>query len=163
MTDQGRDGGGTTAATDARYLMKAARSCALGTLDAVTGAPYVSLVTVALDADGIPVVLISRLARHTRNIEADPRASLLFTPVATAVGDTLALARLTVMGRLLPTARPTARSRFLAVHPDANVYAGFTDFGFFALTVERAHFIGGFGRIIDIPPNDLAVALSQTN
>ena len=161
MTESGRDGGGRAAAADASDLMKAARSCALGTLDVATSAPYVSLVTAALDDDGSPVVLISRLARHTRNIEADPRVSLLFTPVGAVAGDALALARLTVMGRLLPTARPTARSLFLATHPEAHVYAGFSDFGFFALTMERAHFIGGFGRIVDIPPTDLTQALAR--
>ena len=61
----------------------------------------------------------------------------------------------------MPRPGPTARSRFLALHPDAHVYAGFADFGFFELSIERVHFIGGFGRIIDIAPADLSLALKH--
>jgi putative heme iron utilization protein len=140
--------------------MSAAGKAALATIDRANGHPYVSLVTVALDEKGAPVLLLSRLARHTQNLDADPRGSLLFEPVDMAAGDPLALGRVTVMGTLAPIAADdprlaVARARFLARHPDASAYAGFADFRFFAMAVERAHFIGGFGRIVEIDGADL--------
>ena len=121
------------AAADAARLMRMQHACALATLDAASGLPYVSLVTVALDDDGAPLLLIWRLARHTQNLDADPRSSLLFTPTGIVTGDPLAAARVTVMGTLAPTRSPTARVRFLASHPEAEMYAGFADFCFFAM------------------------------
>ena len=160
MTQTGPNEGVTgAAADDAARLMDSAKSVALATLEATSGMPYASLVTVALDVDGAPLLLISRLARHTQNLEADPRASLLFTPAAIAADDPLAGARVTVMGRLTPAANPTARDRFLANHPDAAPYARFADFRFFAMTIDHAHFIGGFGRIIEVPGAELLQAV----
>ena len=150
-----------SAAADAAKLLREARTAALATLDLASGAPYVSLVTVALDADGAPLLLLSKLARHTANLDADPRVSLLFTPAGRAPGDPLATARVTVMGRIEPTASATARSRFLARHPEAEMYASFADFRFFALHVQSAHFIGGFGRIVDVAGAELAAAVMR--
>ena len=149
----------STAASTAARLMQDARTAALATLDRASGLPYASHVTVALDSDGVPLLLISALARHTHNLDADARASLLFTPVLTGPGDPLALARVTVIGRLAPTSSPTARARFLARNPDAGMYADFPDFRFFAMAVENAHFIGGFGRIVDVPGAELLAAI----
>ncbi|MEQ1695978.1 MAG: pyridoxamine 5'-phosphate oxidase family protein, partial [Hyphomicrobiaceae bacterium] len=140
-----------SAATDAATLMTGARRAALATLDRTSGHPYVSLVTIAVDANGSPLMLLSRLAKHTQNLEADPRASLLFEPASATGSDPLASARVTVMGVASPTPSPTARAKFLQHHPDAEMYASFGDFAFYALTLQSAHFIGGFGRIIEIP------------
>jgi heme iron utilization protein len=148
-----------SAAADVAALMSGAATAALGTLDAATGFPYVSFVTVALDTDGSPLLLISKLARHTRNLEADPRASLLFTGGAAAAGDPLASARVTVLGHLAPASSATARARFLARHRDAEMYASFTDFRFFALSIDTAHLIGGFGRIVEVAGADVRSAL----
>ena len=147
------------ASSDAARLIHEAGTAALATLERGTGFPYVSHVTVVIDDDGAPVLLLSGLARHTQNLDTDPRASLLFTPVIAAPGDSLASARVTLVGRLTPTSSSSAPARFLARHPDAAVYAGFADFRFFALTVEHAHFIGGFGRIIEVPAAQLRASL----
>ena len=142
----------------ARRLMRTALKGALGTLDRRTGHPYASLVTLATEPGGAPLMLISKLALHTQNLAADPRASLLIDGTS-ASGDPLAGGRVTLIGRAEPTASPTARARFLARHPHAEGYAGFPDFAFYMLSPESAHFIGGFGRIVDLSPSDLILDL----
>lgn len=143
-------------AAAARLLMRRALKAALATLEAPTGHPYASLVTIATDVDGTPLFLISKLALHTRNLAADARASLLFDGTD-AAGDPLAGGRVTVVGRARPTERGTARPRFLARHPHARGYADFPDFAFYELVPEKAHFIGGFGRIVDLAASDLLI------
>lgn len=143
---------GSDAAHDARNLVRTALKGALATLDRGTqpgGHPYASLVTVATTPEGQPILLLSGLALHTQNLKADPRASLLIDATSLA-GDPLAGGRVTVMGQLARTDHPTARARFLSRHPAAAQYADFGDFAFYQLTVERAHFIGGFGRIVGL-------------
>lgn len=115
------------------------------------GWPYGSLVLVGCTPDARPITLISTLAEHTRNLMADPRASLLIDGTA-GLSDPLTGARATLMGRLerLEPADPafeTCRARFLRRHPGAQLYAGFGDFGIWRLAVERAHLVAGFGRI----------------
>lgn len=149
----------SAAATDAARLIIHARRAALATLDRTSGHPYVSLVTIATGADGTPTMLLSRLAKHTQNLETNPRTSLLFEPANPTVGDPLAIARVTVMGQASPTASPTARAKFLSHHPDADMYASFGDFAFYTLAPQSAHFIGGFGRIIEIPGPVLTAAV----
>ena len=143
----------------ARTLMRRALKASLATLEVQTGHPYASLVTIATDVDGTPLVLISTLALHTKNLMADGRASLLFDGTD-AAGDPLAGGRVTVMGRAVRTERATARARFLARQPHAAGYADFPDFAFYELKPERAHFIGGFGRIVDLTPDDILIDVS---
>ncbi len=143
-----------------RGLMRRALKGALATLDRTSGMPYASLVTVATDVDGTPLVLISRLALHTQNLLNDARASLMIDGTS-AEGDPLAGGRVTLMGRVRPATSETARRRFLARHDAAKMYADFVDFGFFALDIERAHFIGGFGRIVDLTASELLVDVAQ--
>lgn len=140
--------------------MRRALKGALATLDRATGTPYASLVTVATDADGTPLFLISRLALHTQNLLADARASVMIDGTS-AEGDPLAGGRVTLMGRMRPATSPAARRRFLARHTAADVYADFPDFGFFALDIERAHFIGGFGRIVDLAAADILLDVTH--
>lgn len=135
-----------------RRLMREARFGALGTLEA-DGAPYASLVAVAPDADGAPVLLMSGLARHTRNLQRDPRASLLLA--AGASGDPLNAPRASLLGRIAATPDPDARTRFLARHPEAAQYADFTDFAFYRLDLREAHLVEGFGRIVTLPASGL--------
>jgi putative heme iron utilization protein len=144
----------------ARALTRSALKASLATLETSTGHPYASLVTIATDVDGTPLFLISNLALHTKNLKSDARASLLFDGTD-ASGDPLAGGRVTVIGRAVPTQRPTARDRFLARQPHARGYADFPDFAFYELVPERAHFIGGFGRIVDLTPADLLVDTSE--
>ena len=150
----GEGSGPGQAALDARAIVGAAVHGALATLDRGTGTPYASLVLVATGADGTPVLLLSGLAAHTRNAKADPRASLLCY-AADATSDPLAGARVTLMGRLGPSASVDDRQRFLARHPSATRYADFGDFGFYRLELTGAHFIGGFGRIVELSVADL--------
>lgn len=140
-----------------RRLVRSALKAALATLDAGSGHPYASLVTVATTAAGEPVILISRLALHTQNLTRDPRASLLLDGSGRD-GDPLAGGRVSVIGRAVQIGGDEVapvRQRFLARHPAAEVYADFADFAFWRLDVERAHFVGGFGRIVSLAREDL--------
>jgi putative heme iron utilization protein len=141
-------------AADARALIRRGLKASLATIAADSAHPYASLITVATDAAGHPIFLISTLAQHTRNLAKDTRASILFDGTG-AAGDPLQGARVTVLGRAEKTADASVRRRFLARHPEAPFYADFPDFSFWRLQVEGAHFIGGFGRIIDFPPTEL--------
>jgi putative heme iron utilization protein len=139
----------------ARTMVRAALKGSLGTLLQSTGHPYASLLLVATEPDGTPVFLISKLALHTRNLAADARASLLIDATGTDA-DPMAGARITLIGEARPTTSATARRRFLARHP-ATTYADFPDFSFFAFDITSAHFIGGFGRIVDLVRADLLI------
>jgi putative heme iron utilization protein len=134
-------------AATARHLVRSLARAALGTLlHTDEGAPYVSLANVATDHDGSPLLLLSDLADHTRNLAGDARASLLFDGSGERE-DPLAGVRVTVQGRLERTDEPRHRRRYLARHPVAAMYADFKDFNFYRLAVERAHLVAGFGRI----------------
>ena len=141
-----------------RRLLRAVRSGALATLDS-DGTPFASLVTIATDVDGTPLMLLSQLSGHTRNLIADPRCSLLFS--AGGKGDPLAHPRLTVAGRAARTTEDRARARFLARHPKAKLYADFPDFGFFALTPEAGHLNGGFAKAATLTRDELLLDLSS--
>jgi hypothetical protein len=130
----------------ARQLLRAQRTAALSTLDA-QGAPYGSLVNYATTLEGAPIVFISGLAWHTRNLERDRRGCLLVTDDGAAPGDALAGARVSVMGQFVPISRDKAAGRYLARHPEADFYIKFQDFSFWALAVETVHAVAGFGRI----------------
>ena len=133
-----------SATPDPLYLMQDQGVASLGTL--IDGAPYVSLVLVALDDDGSPLLLLSRLAQHTKNLLADPRVSLLFDGTA-GLDDPLTGPRLTVLGSAAPSTDAAALERYLTRHPSARAYAGFTDFGLYKVTLARGHWIAGFGQI----------------
>ena len=132
----------------AKHLLRTIRAGALATLDAQDAFPFASLVTVATDFDGSPLLLISRLAAHTRNLEADPRASVLLSQGGK--GDPLAHPRLTVIGTVARTDEPRVRMRFLARHTKAALYADFPDFSFWRMELQRAHLNGGFARAADL-------------
>ena len=98
----------------AKSLLRATRAGTLATLDRNSGHPFASLVNVATDVDGSPLILVSRLATHTANLEVDGRASLLLAE--TGKGDALAHPRLTVLGTFAPVERDSADDR---AHPPA--------------------------------------------
>lgn len=143
-------------AADARDLVRRALKASLATIAVERGYPYASLITVGTDASGAPVFLISGLAQHTKNLTQDPRASILFDGTG-AAGDPLQGARVTLFGRAEKTGDEAVKRRFLARHPEAAFYADFPDFAFWRLQVEGAHYIGGFGRIVDLSPAELLV------
>jgi len=129
-----------------RRLIRGARSAALATASAgEKDWPYASLVTVACDMDATPLLLLSELSDHTRNIAVDGRASLLFE-AASGLDSPQTGPRVTVMGRLAKSEDERHARRFLARHPAARAYAGFGDFHFHAMAVEKAHYVGGFAR-----------------
>lgn len=146
-----------TPAAISRRLVRTALKAALASLE--DGHPYASLVLVATEPDGAPVLLISRLAVHTRNVEKDPRVTLLFDGTGEHE-DPLTGPRVTLRGTLHKSDKPQALRRFLARHPSAEEYAGFADFATYTLDVTGAHFIGGFGRIVDIARADLLTAVA---
>jgi hypothetical protein len=142
-----------------RDLLRAATTATLATLDAATGHPYASLVAVATLPDARPVLLLSRLARHTRNLDANPRASLLVDQRCAGLGDSpLAAERAALIGTVCESSEPTCRRRYLARYPSAEAYAGFADFGFRVLDIAEAHVIAGFGRIGVVAGDQLALS-----
>ena len=137
---------GSSIAHTARALIRMGATAALATQSAEDGPwPYVSLVTAACDFDATPILLLSDLAVHSKNIAADDRVSLLFAEGGE--GDVLERGRVTVLGRAQKTNEPRHRARFLAKHPESEGYAGFKDFHFYKVAVTRAHLVAGFGRI----------------
>lgn len=152
--------GSAEPARAARQLVRTALKGSLGTLDCSSGHPYASLVLTATEPDGTPIFLISRLALHTRNLEQDARASLLIDGTA-GLGDPMTGGRLTLMGHARPTKNATALPRFLARHPSAQAYAAFPDFAVFAFEIASCHYIGGFGRIVDLSPPALLTSIAD--
>jgi putative heme iron utilization protein len=158
MTENARKPNEFDAPALARVLLRTARSGTLATLDAETGAPFASLVSVATDSDGAPLFLVSTLAAHTGHLAADPRAALLLA--AGGKGDPLAHPRLTLTGRVEMDDRPGTRRRFLARHPKAALYADFADFSFRRLIVEAGHLNGGFARAAQLGPDAILTDLA---
>jgi putative heme iron utilization protein len=147
----------------AKTLLRTTRAGALGTIDRNTGHPFTSLVNVATDADGSPLIFVSRLSTHTANIAVDPRASLLLA--ATGKGDPLAHPRLTVLGSFVKMDLNTAegarvRRRFLARQQKAQLYAALPDFTYWRMSVVSAHLNGGFARAADLKASDFVTDLA---
>ena len=144
------------AVADAKRLLRVSRTGALATLDLGSGAPLTTLVGVASDFNGTPLFLMSTLARHTKHIAADPRASLLLVD-APERGDPLNHPRLTLNGRMESAPEPRARTRYLQRNSKAKLYVDFSDFSFFRLVIEAIHFNGGFGRADALAPVDILI------
>jgi putative heme iron utilization protein len=138
----------------ARNLMVAAGSAALATLKP-DGWPFASYVVAAPDADGSPLMLLSRLAEHTRNLEHDQRASLLFVREPPPGEERMTAARLSLTGRCERTADAQSRALYLDRHPDAARYAGFADFSLFRFEIRAGHLVAGFGRIVALSREEL--------
>jgi heme iron utilization protein len=142
--------------TAAKKLLREGRSGALATLMPGSGDPYCSLVNVATAADGAPLLLISRLAIHTKNILADPRVSLMLDE--RKEGDPLQGGRTMIMGTAAVTKEPDARRRYLDRQPEAGGFASFADFSFYQVTIKAVHLVAGFGRIVDLKPAEVLTA-----
>lgn len=143
-------------AAESKRLLRAIRSGTLATL-LEDGAPFATLTAFATDYDGSPILLLSRLAAHTRNLERDPRCSLLLAQGGR--GDPMAHPRLTLVARAARTADPRARARFLRRNPKAALYADFPDFSFWRVEVAGVHLNGGFARAADFGPEGLLTRL----
>jgi putative heme iron utilization protein len=145
------------AVADAKRLIRTARTGALATFDDESRMPLATLIGVASDWDGAPLFLMSELSRHTRNLAAHPRASLLLSSPG-GRGDPLNQPRLTVGGPIGIATDPSAKARYLRRNPKAKLYAGFGDFSVRRMSIETVHFNGGFGRAGALQPQDILVA-----
>jgi putative heme iron utilization protein len=146
----------------ARSLLRRSRQGALATLMAGSGDPYCSLVNVASHPDGSPILLISRLALHTQNILADSRVSLMLDE--RVEGDPLEGSRIMLAGRAEPAGAADLeimRRRYLNAHPTAEVFVNFKDFAFFRIRPTAAHLVAGFGRIVDLRPEQFLTDISD--
>lgn len=138
--------------THAEYARSLAATYVRGTLSTLNddGYPFGSVVLYVLDDRGRPVMLLSELAEHTKNIRRDGRASVLVSSTVIPGDDPMALPRVTIVGSLLPVADdelPTLRARFLEEHPSAESYVEFGDFGWWHLVPTGVRFVGGYGRM----------------
>ncbi len=147
---------------EAKRLLRGVRAGSLATLNA-SGDPFASLVTVATDHDGSPLILISQLSAHTRHLGGDGRCSLLLAEGGE--GDPLSHPRLTVTGvaaKVVDAAdQRVARARFLARHPAASLYVDFGDFSFWRVALEQAHLNGGFARAARLPALRLLAPVAE--
>jgi putative heme iron utilization protein len=146
----------------ARSLLRRSRQGALATLMSDSGDPYCSLVNVASHADASPILLISRLALHTGNILADHRVSLMLDE--RAEGDPLEGSRIMLAGRAEQAGAddlPLLRRRYLNAHPSAETFVNFNDFSFFRIRPAGAHLVAGFGRIVDLKPEQFLTDISD--
>ena len=145
-----------TFAERARTLVDQGRTGALATLSRRhPGHPFASMMPYALDGDGRPLFLISAMAMHTQNLEADGRASLLVTQPG-ATDDPLASGRVTLMGQATRVSRHDVdgvRPTYLAAHANAAYWVDFEDFSFWRLEVDDVYFVGGFAAMgwVDAP------------
>ncbi len=142
---------GYDALAEARRILRCVRVGAFSTVDHATGYPIATLTTMATDHDGSPVFLLSQLSAHTRNLDADPRASILLAQGGK--GDPLAHPRVTMIGRAIkqtdPATRENLKARFLRKNPKSALYADFGDFAFWRMDVAWAHLNGGFAKAAD--------------
>ena len=159
MDKQAARADGPSHAESARTIVASAGQASLATMAAdMPGYPFVSVVRYALDAAGRPILALSTLAEHTTNLAKDVHASLMALEESTK-RDPLAAGRVTLVGgchRLDGDEHKAARDVFLAAHPDA-FYIDFADFSLFRLDVEAVRYVGGFGRMSWVAPEDYAV------
>jgi putative heme iron utilization protein len=147
------------AAREAKTLLRTTREAALATRDRLSGGPFVTLVGIACDPSGAPLLLLSTLSSHTKNLAADPSASLLLVAPHRR-GDPLNRPRLTLVGALRGAPDPAAKARYLARNPKAKLYAGFADFAMRRFETSAVHFNGGFGKAAPLTPTDIATDLA---
>jgi putative heme iron utilization protein len=150
------------AARLARSLLRRSRQGALATLMPSSGDPYCSLVNVASHSDGSPILLISRLALHTRNLLGDARASLMLDE--RAEGDPLEGSRIMLSGRAEQASGDDVailRRRYLNAHPSSEAFVNFKDFSFFKIRPTGAHLVAGFGRIVDLKPEQFLTGIAD--
>jgi putative heme iron utilization protein len=147
----GRELPRATAADAARTLVDGATAGSLSTvaLDPA-GYPFGSVVSYGLDAAGEPLFVISQLAEHTRNLGADPRASLLVTERHVDGTDPLAVGRVTLVGDAAPVSPADQHAAVAVVAtrvPAVAGYAGYGDFACYRMTVRAVRWVGGFGEM----------------
>jgi putative heme iron utilization protein len=132
----------------ARTLMHVGRIGSLSTLSRKqVGFPFGSVMPYGLDDRGRPIFLISTMAMHTQNLQADPRASLLVTQ-PDASGDPLGASRITLLGNVVPvpeTDLTESRKLYLDRYANSKYWVDFKDFSFYRMDVVDVYYVGGFG------------------
>jgi heme iron utilization protein len=141
----------------ARTLVYLGRIGSLSTLSRKqSGFPFGSLMPYGSDSQGRPIFLISTMAMHTQNLQADPRASLLVTQ-PDASGDPLGASRVTLVGRVLAIPEPEvaeARTLYLARYENSKYWVDFEDFSFYRMDVVDVYYVGGFGVMGWVPASE---------
>lgn len=134
-----------------------------GTLGTVArepqGTPFASVAPFGIGGDGAPILCISEMAEHTMNLRLDPRCSLLVNEIVEEGADPLAAGRVTLLGTAAVVAddeREAAKAAHLAGNPHASYYVDFGDFHLWRITVESIRFVGGYGRMSWVSPEDWA-------
>ena len=145
----------------AKTLLRQTRQSALATLT-TGGAPLNTLTSLAADRDGAPLLLLSTLSQHTKNLLRDARACLLLTSPP-AKGDPLNRARLSLSGVIQRCAAPHVMRRFLSAHPKSGLYAGFADFAIYRMEIESGHYNGGFGKAGAFTPKQLLTQIEDAD
>ena len=144
-------------AEQARTLMYLGRVGSLSTLSRKQpGFPFGSVMPYGVDERGRPVFLISTMAMHTQNLQADPRASLLVTR-ADGEGDPLGASRVTVLGKVLVVGEPelaAVRKLYLASYPNSKYWVDYEDFSFYCMEVADVYYVGGFGVMGWVPASE---------
>ena len=158
MADEGNTGARDSRADEVRALLEAHSAGVLCTLsERLGGWPFGSLASYALTSRGEPIFLFSRLAQHTRNLDADSRATLFVYDGLGSREDPQTGRRAALAGRveLVPDDQlADARSRYVARHPQSEPYFDL-DFRLYRLAVEHVHFVGGFAQAAWIPAGDV--------
>jgi len=138
----------STFAERARTLVYLGRVGSLSTVSRKQpGFPFGSVMPYGLDDRANPVLLISTMAMHTQNVQADPRSSLLVTQPDT-IGDPLGASRVTLIGNILPVPVSEvgeARRVYLARYTNSKYWVDFDDFSFYRMHVVDVYYVGGFG------------------
>ena len=138
----------STFAERARTLVYLGRVGSLSTVSRKQpGFPFGSVMPYGLDDRANPVLLISTMAMHTQNVQADPRSSLLVTQPDT-IGDPLGASRVTLIGNILPVPVSEvgeARRVYLARYTNSKYWVDFDDFSFYRMQVVDVYYVGGFG------------------
>ena len=151
-----------TFAERVRTLMYIGRTGSLSTHSRKQpGFPFGSVMPYGLDADGRPTFLISTMAMHTQNLQADSRASLLVTQ-PDAAGDPLGASRVTLLGNVSPVPGPEVpgtRETYLARHANSKYWVDFEDFSFYRMDVVDVYYVGGFGVMGWVPAAEYHAAL----
>lgn len=146
--------------TLARWLIRCATSASLATLCNAPSdqelTPYASLVQIATDMNGRPILLLSALAQHTQNLKVSERVSLLIDDCR-GLPDPLTGPRVSLVGHLAVSEDENVKGRYLRRFPSARDYAGFSDFQFYVMQPSRAHLVAGFGNIDWIDADSLLI------
>ncbi|HEX8186059.1 MAG TPA: DUF2470 domain-containing protein [Blastocatellia bacterium] len=152
-------------AEEVRSLIRSERNAVLCTLSKRNGGwPFGSIAPYAITSAGEPLILISEIAEHTRNVRADARVSLLIQDSA-AMADPQAGARVTLMGYAVPVPRlylEDAHRRYLALFPNSSGYFDAHDFSLFQINTEQVRFIGGFGEIYWLDGREIVDAAANS-